>query len=57
MSFLTVAKYRKGPCWCVCVVQLDADGDPFVSVVPGLTFRGACDLMRRLVMEEGRRSA
>jgi hypothetical protein len=21
MSFLTVAKYRKGPAWCVCVVS------------------------------------
>ena len=57
MSFLTVAKYRKGPHWCVCVVQLDDAGDPFVSVIGGLTFRGACDLVRRLVMEEGRASA
>ena len=54
MSFLTVAKYRKGPAWAVCVVQLDDDNEPFVSVVQGLTFRGACDLMRRLVMEDGR---
>jgi hypothetical protein len=57
MSFLTVAKYRKGPHWCVCVVQLDSDNDPFVSVVGGLTFRGACDLVRRLEAEAGRRSA